>query len=129
MRLVIKQAKTKSKYTKYSLHQYSKTTKWQLGVSLSLTSGGAPRLRRQAHAFLLNLNNQPKQQTFQQLRQSNKQRGGENGLCADPLAKSRFYRRALLSYFLFPFASSFFFFGEAIVARFLAQVNGRKIVA
>ena len=56
-------------------------------------------------------------------------RGGENGLCADPLAKARFYRRALLSYFLFPFASSFSFFGGAIVARFLAKVNGRKIVA
>ncbi len=63
--------------------QYSainKLTKWQLDVSLSLTSAAvkfkarlSPRLkssrfalgcRRQAHAFSLNLNNQPKQQTF-----------------------------------------------------------------
>lgn len=83
--------------------------------------GGAPRRRRQAHVFLID-----RLTTHQEKR---KRKRGENGLCADPLAKSRFYRRALLSYFLFPFASSFFFFGEAIVARFLAQVNGRKIVA
>lgn len=67
MRLVIKQVKTKTKFTKYSLHHFSQITKWQLGVSLSLTSAAvkfkarlSPRLkssrlalgcRRQAHAY------------------------------------------------------------------------------
>ena len=63
---------------------------------------GASRLRRQAHVFLID-----RLTTHQEKR---KRKRGENGLCADPLAKSRFYRRALLSYFLFPFASSFFLF-------------------
>ena len=38
----------------------------------------------------------------------------DRAFCADPLAKSRFYRRALLSYFLFPSASVFFFFGRPL---------------
>ena len=94
MSLDIKQAKTKSKYTKYSLHQYSKTTKWQLDVSLSLTSAAvkfkarlSPRLkssrlalgcRRQAHAF-----NLPKTTNLKELnhrKDSNKTRGGGQGV-------------------------------------------------
>lgn len=39
-----------------------------------------------------------------------RKRRGENGLCADPLAKSRFYRRALLSSFsIFPLPPCFSF--------------------
>ena len=68
--------------------------------------------RRQAHAFNFNQLNRPS--SCRTSKKRNKQCGGENGLCADPLAKSRFYRRALLSYFLFPSASVFFFFGRPL---------------
>ena len=111
--------------------QYSainKLAKWQLGVSLSLTSAAALRAAADKLTPLI----YPKQQTSKNLtaeRIATKHAAADRAFCADPLAKSRFYRRALLSYFLFPFASSFSFFGEAIVARFLAKVNGRKIAA
>ena len=90
--------------------------------------GGASRRRRQAHAFNFNQLNQPIGcQTSEKLQQ----RGGENGLCADPLAKDRFLPPpavfVLLS--ILCFASVFPFFGRLSVARFLAQVNGRKIAA
>ena len=81
---------------------------------------GAPRLRRQAHAFLID-----------RLTKLIKKRENESAAKAG-FALTRLQNRPVPpppAVPLFPFASSFFFFGEAIVARFLAQVNGRKIAA
>ena len=64
------------------------------------------------------------------------QRGDEAAFCADPLAKPLPYLSpravpfyCLSSLSLFVPLREFSLFREAIVARFLAQVNGRKIVA
>ena len=89
-----RQVKAQSKFAKYTLHQPSKISNWQLGVSLSLTSAAvkfkarmSPRLkssrfalgrRRQAHAF-----NLPKTTNLKELnhrKDSNKTRGGGQGV-------------------------------------------------
>ena len=100
VRLVIKQVKAKSKLTKCNLPQPSKITKWQTSSRLF---------------------NWPTNYSSEK----RKRKRGENGLCADPLAKSRFYRRALLSYFLFPFAPVSFPFS----GRLLLHGSSRKSTA
>ena len=108
MRLVIKQAKTKSKFTKYSLHQFSKTTKWQLGMSLSLTSAAALRAAADKLTPLI----YPKQQTSKNLtaeRIATKHAAADRAFCADPLAKSPCSSAVRRSVLCFPLPPCFSF--------------------
>ena len=84
--------------------------------------GGASRRRRQAHAFLID-------RLTKLIKKRENESAAKTGFALTRLQSPVFTAARFYHIFLFPSASVFFFFGEAIVARFLAQVNGRKIVA
>ena len=87
--------------------------------------GGASRRRRQAHVFNSTKSTKQKDKQLKARQQNTRRRTGR-------FALTRLQNRPVPpppAVPLFPFASVFFFFVRLSVARFLAQVNGRKIVA
>ena len=84
--------------------------------------GDASRRRRQAHAFLID-------RLTKLIKKRENESAAKTGFALTRLQSPVFTAARFYHIFSFPLPPLFFFFGEAIVARFLAQVNGRKIVA
>ena len=84
--------------------------------------GGASRRRRQAHAFLID-------RLTKLIKKRENESAAKTGFALTRLQRPVFIAARFYRLFLFSLCLRVFLFREAIVARLLAQVNGRKIAA